>query len=97
MPETNVNDAIGKHGIQPGGDALVGISDYHTKEIIRAYFGMDFGDDNCPTCDHAHNFHIVGMTDPPNRRLWFVNCKVCAEDKGKDQQLCFDNERGPYA
>lgn len=95
MPITNVGQAIGDHGIQPTGGNLENIPDYQSQEIIRAYFGMDVGDNNCPVCDHPHNFHIVGMTRPPDRRLWFINCKVCAEDRGTDQFLCFDNGKGP--
>ena len=99
MPNINVRQAFKEYD----GRSVAKLSDIaddageYGMELVKAYFGMDFGDNNCATCDHDNTVHDVGLTSGQYRKLWFVACRLCASDRGIEQVLCFDNGRGPHA
>ena len=98
MPETSVRQACMEYGVAAKSLEDVGNdAGEYALSLVKAYFGMDFGDNNCPSCDHANFRHIVGITADEFPKLWFVSCNLCATDRSQEQVLCFDNGRGPYA
>ena len=98
MPETRVRQACNEYGVVGQSLEALGRGQCeYTLSIVKAYFGIDFGDNNCPSCDHPNFNHIIGLTGNEPRKLWFVSCNLCATDRDVEQVLCFDNGRGPYA
>ena len=98
MPETNVRQSVAQYGVVSKSlEAVRKDAGEYVLSLVKAYFGMDFGDNNCPSCDHSNVRHIVGITAEAFPKLWFVSCSLCATDRDQEQVLCFDNGRGPYA